>query len=280
MKHIYFCAFLLLCFTSPLFTEELPCLMCHTDKDTGDTVHLAVQMGCTVCHIAPHDNDTPELSLFADPPDLCFTCHDTAMFTRQNQHTAVMAGMCTSCHDPHTSSNKSLLVSTGSDLCYTCHDAGVFVKASRHSPVAEGNCAACHDPHSSDNTNQLVSTGSDLCYTCHDAGVFTNKVTHEPVASGRCVSCHDPHASDFELVLSKPVPALCVSCHAGQNSGKHVISEVGYNHPLTGEYDPGKTGRKLSCISCHDPHSSGLAFMFPDKISKTNNICYLCHKKV
>lgn len=212
---------------------ELPCLRCHKSKKAGKVVHPALEMGCSTCHLSPHEEEKPGLSLMSDPPGLCFNCHDQGGFTKKHQHTAVALGMCTSCHNPHSSNNENLLAADIPDLCYTCHDKGVFTKKTVHPPVASGQCSICHNPHSSDNMFNLENPVWDLCVTCHDdkssgkhvIGGFGFGDMHptrgipDPVRDGRelsCTSCHNPHSSSLKHLFVNDTLSpdnLCSMCH-------------------------------------------------------------------
>ncbi len=214
--------------------EERQCLDCHKALRAGKVVHPALEAGCPSCHAAPHAKKKPELSLVSAPPDLCFNCHDKAVFTKKVQHSAVAAGMCTSCHNPHSSNNRKLLKAEQPELCYTCHDKGMFTKKTVHAPVAAGMCGDCHNPHSSDTMFQLPKPIDDLCVSCHTETNIANgvhiargfkasghpiKEKKDPLRSGRefaCTACHDPHSSDWvKLYRYKARSAfeLCQYCH-------------------------------------------------------------------
>lgn len=272
--------FILSSLSSPgLYAQELPCLQCHKSKNAGDITHAAVGFGCAICHLSPHEEEKPTLSLLAGSPDLCYMCHDKNSFMKEVQHTAVTAGLCTSCHNPHTGNINKLLVMEGSELCYSCHSRGIFEKKVQHTAVTAGLCTSCHDPHSSENTNVLVKTTPELCYSCHDRGNFEKEVRHTVVEAGLCTSCHDPHSSDNFIGLTQPIWDLCLSCHEGQSSGKHVTAGFGDDHPLRNKPDPGRPGRELSCTSCHAPHSSNLTSLFINEKLSPDNLCLMCHKK-
>ena len=268
---------------APLVTaEEKPCLACHKKLAAGKIQHAAVAMGCSTCHVKPHEKEKPVLSLMVDPPALCFNCHDKKIVAGKVQHTAVKAGMCTSCHNPHSSDNKKLLKAQAPGLCYTCHDKKMFAKKHQHSAVAAGMCMSCHNPHASDHEKALVSQPPELCYTCHDKGMFTKQVPHGPAASGMCTHCHNPHAADTPFQLPQPIHDLCVTCHAGANIGNGVHVVRGFRsvgHPMRGKKDPLRKGREFACSSCHDPHSSAWPKLFRYKATSAFSLCQYCHKK-
>lgn len=147
------------------FSEELDCHGCHKSLSRGMVVHQPVSMGCTTCHSAidarklPHKitNLRPK-GLASKQPDSCFECHDKSKFTKKTTHDALVLG-CTSCHNPHSSMDTSLLISRLPDLCFNCHEKdSVFGKNTKHPPVAGGTrCINCHNPHATD-TPQLLIT--------------------------------------------------------------------------------------------------------------------------
>ena len=212
--------------------EDLPCLQCHKSKSAGAIVHPALDMGCQLCHEAPHAEEKPSLSLTADMPDLCFQCHDSSSMEMASVHAPVSAGMCASCHDPHSSNQKKLLVSTIPEVCFGCHDEGEFTKTTEHSPSAEGQCGFCHAPHSSDNAHYLNYPLEDLCMMCHPdnisgdhvlVGLAINDVhpvngMPDPSRTGQdlsCVSCHTPHSSNHRKLFPQDDQQenLCLLCH-------------------------------------------------------------------
>ena len=261
---------------------EQDCLGCHKKLTAGKVQHAAVMMGCSTCHLSPHEKEKPVLSLMADPPGLCFNCHDKKIVSGKVQHSAVKAGMCTSCHNPHSSENKKLLNAQPPDLCYTCHDKGMFMKKHQHSAVAAGMCTSCHNPHASENEMALVSQPPELCYTCHDKGMFTKKNVHGPVGSGMCTHCHSPHATDNIFALMQPINDLCVTCHTEDNirNGMHVVRGFrSAGHPVKGKKDPSRKGRRFACTGCHDPHSSDWQKLYRYQARSTFALCQYCHKK-
>jgi predicted CXXCH cytochrome family protein len=88
---------------------------------------------------------------------------------------------------------------------------------------------------------------------------------------------------------------LCITCHVNKNDGRHIVTIPGKRvHPLTGKdpstvkhikvpdpkrpgeemeiIDPNNPGKDITCVTCHDPHSSDFAKLFTQK-----NICEKCH---
>jgi predicted CXXCH cytochrome family protein len=209
------------------------CLTCHPVFNDLKVRHAALDMGCGSCHDKPHAKEKAVLSLTAEVPDLCYSCHDKALFAKKNQHAPVAGGMCLSCHNPHGSTVPKLLVSQVPELCYTCHDKGAFSKKTVHAPVKDGQCAFCHAPHASDEPFNLTQPVFSLCTTCHDKQASGRHVTMsldplgnhpvksktDPTRPGReltCTSCHTPHTSGAKRLFVNDrvsVESLCLHCH-------------------------------------------------------------------
>jgi predicted CXXCH cytochrome family protein len=261
------------------------CLKCHGELVKKKVVHPAIEMGCTACHsgidasAVPHKiTGKTRLGLFADVPDLCFSCHGRKMFEGKDVHPPVAGGMCTMCHDPHSENRANLLVASFPGLCFTCHDKGRFTgKEDVHPPVAAGLCIVCHEPHRSGYDHLLMGAIPQLCYQCHDTKQFTKKYVHPPVAEGQCLTCHRPHEAGRKFLLVKKINKLCLGCHAEVVEGVHAVETFGPGggHPVETRKAVVVGGKKmkLSCVSCHNPHSSPWRLLFQFQPP----ICEKCH---
>ncbi|NTU41792.1 MAG: hypothetical protein HGA78_01810 [Nitrospirales bacterium] len=221
--------------------EEVDCLTCHEYLTKGKTVHPAVLIGCTACHSAIDATEIPHKKtnasargLAAEPPDLCFNCHDKGMFGKETVHPALAMG-CTICHNPHATDTPRLLVSEPPDLCFNCHDKAEFSRQNVHVPVAAGMCTTCHNPHSTAEVKLLNDKAVDVCLQCHGDKKTTphaivgfsasghpigdKKPLDDPARPGRtfyCGSCHNPHSSDSMRLFRYKADSsfeLCVNCH-------------------------------------------------------------------
>ena len=265
---------------------EINCRSCHGKLGKEKFQHAALGMGCLTCHSAidasamPHKKtNTIARGLTAEQPDLCYGCHDAAMFGKKTVHAAVSMG-CTGCHNPHSSKQDKLLIAEQPDLCYGCHDKAMFSKKTVHAAVGMG-CTGCHNPHSTDGPKLLKSDPPGLCFTCHDKAEFSRKNVHVPVAGGMCMTCHTPHSSDTMALLTKEPVVLCLECHAAVEQKPPVIKGItGAGHPLGkgNKMDPKRPDKKFYCGSCHDPHSSdsGKLYRYPAKTKMA--LCINCHK--
>jgi predicted CXXCH cytochrome family protein len=229
------------------FAAQDKCLECHVEKNTGESVHPAVFMGCRICHIGldasvyPHKSTSGQpFGLTTGEEKICFGCHKDAKFSQgESLHMPVASGLCTQCHDPHTSKFPHLL--RDKNVCFTCHDKDSFVSAKDvHAPVALDMCTSCHDPHSSANHRLLRKVPPDLCFDCHDKKVFTKKDNHRPVSIGMCLSCHEVHQSNYSALKRELIPELCFICHGREEV---EAKEIHKSQP-----------KPLNCLMCHSPH--------------------------
>jgi predicted CXXCH cytochrome family protein len=83
------------------------CSHCHLDKTRGKSVHSAMALPCTLCHEAETQGDMTTLRLFMPKETICFACHDRSMLLRQ--HSSAHKGLCSDCHDAHSSNRRMLL---------------------------------------------------------------------------------------------------------------------------------------------------------------------------
>ena len=233
-------------------------------------VSAAVLLGL---HATAGGQQNPYRLKETDQKKACLACHTDFDQTLKKRfvHTAVRAGECSGCHDPHVSSHAKLLAGDMRELCAGCHGSVIPANAkSTHKVVADGGCQECHDPHAADNAANLLAAGDGLCFGCHKAlgdAIGTAKFKHSPVAKG-CLSCHAAHGSDQAASLLKTaVPGLCVNCHKPDTPAfrtRHM------NYPVA----------KASCTSCHDPHGSNQPALLLNSVHApvASRTCSACHE--
>lgn len=83
------------------------CSSCHASKSTGKSVHSAMSLSCTVCHVAQTRGDMTTVTLLMPKDKICSACHDTNAELRKHQ--TKVKGFCLECHDAHSSNRKLLL---------------------------------------------------------------------------------------------------------------------------------------------------------------------------
>lgn len=224
-------------------------------------------------HQAATSQQNPFRLKDTDQKKICLACHTDfeQKLKKRFVHSAVQAGECSGCHDPHVSSHSKLLSSESRQICAGCHGSVIPDRAkSAHKVVADGECQKCHDPHASDNPAILVAKGNDLCFGCHKelaAAVKAARFRHHPVEQG-CTTCHDPHGSIESVHLLKTaVPALCARCHKADTPTFQARHQ---KYPVA----------KASCTSCHDPHGSNQPALLLNNVHPpvAERACNQCHE--
>jgi predicted CXXCH cytochrome family protein len=283
-------------------SSQTLCGDCHlnaTPERIQASTHAPFTEGdCSICHQS-HATGRVEGLLRGTEAELCGSCHDLEDPDIQGAHDRIELAnaRCTSCHDPHGAtpglkdgiiyayehapfaddecdachiSGTNRLVSSGRDLCYVCHSdqEEVFEESFSHPLVEdEGDCLACHSPHTSPHASLLKRTReAEVCYSCHDRAVYQKEHTHLAGERG-CSDCHVSHGSELSASLKGSVPDLCFTCHEDQRDHGHPMGE--------GVLDP-RTEETLSCMGCHDPHSSAHQFILTHEHRR--ELCIQCHE--
>ena len=189
---LYLLSISLYFFKADIVSSQLTCLTCHEQLVKEKNVHAAVHMGCESCHSAIDASDIPHKvknkipkGLSAAQPDICYNCHDRSEFTKNNVHMPVAGGMCTSCHNPHSTNYAFILNKGYNGLCLDCHgdvSKKPHVIKRGHPVGSDGrlndpvikdrkfDCGSCHVPHSSDSVKLLrynVKSPIKICIYCH-----------------------------------------------------------------------------------------------------------------
>jgi predicted CXXCH cytochrome family protein len=112
-------------------------------------------------------------------------------------------------------------------------------------------------------------TGNAECITCH-GDLIKNNVVH-PDLESTCDICHAPTGSVHPqknikgFTLTEKLPVLCFNCHT--EFQQHLEKYPSVHGPLRDS---------LSCLNCHNPHSSPQQKLLTDG---TNNLCLNCHNR-
>jgi predicted CXXCH cytochrome family protein len=224
-----------------------------TLKPAPNVVHPPfAQNKCGECH------DRASISTDAKLPllQLCFNCHKDFLTGQKVKHQPVENGECTSCHAPHQSPYKNLLLQKGNALCLTCHDDPLANFKFKHEAVESGDCLDCHAAHATNFKGLLKKSVKETCEDCH-ADLIKKKDIHQPVGGGDCLACHVAHASNKKNLVKKNTPALCWDCH------DNFLEKAKFQHDVVED-----------CTSCHNPHQSAENFLLVKDVLK---LCGDCH---
>lgn len=273
------------------------CLDCHDAKDKDlQAAHNNQPFGsadCVQCH-NPHQSASPKL-------------------LQANLHPPFEAKACDTCHQPAKDGNVVLTQSDGKALCVTCHDetAKKIEAAKVQHPGAQGDCTVCHDPHAGKSARFLKPNPVSACTTCHTdkAEEMAKKpVLHDPVFNQKCSICHEAHGGERAGLLRDDVNALCLNCHgpdakalvANDGSSEGILGNTvqlpagyvsraphleltnGAGHPVPGHplsaADPRDPAKKITCISCHDPHAGVQKKRLLSANGSIRAMCAECHQ--
>jgi predicted CXXCH cytochrome family protein len=274
------------------------CIDCHDPKDAGIAkAHQGQPIAaanCINCH-DPHQSSSPKL-------------------LQANLHAPFEAAACDTCHAAPKDGKVVLTQPDSRALCLTCHEeVGKKMDAAKVAhPGAQGECVACHNPHGGKKP-KFVDTVS-ACTSCHtnQADALAKKaVLHDPAFNQSCNVCHTSHGGDRDHLLRAEVDDLCLTCHGpdakalkgpdGKSESifaKTIVLPAGYlaksphieltnarlghpvpSHPVSGT-DPRDKNKKISCISCHDPHAGEAKGMLLSKNGSQSTLCGECHENM
>lgn len=267
--------------------RNLPCLLCHQQKDSSSSPTFASHTRCAGCH-TPQFEDKTHL--------ICTTCHtgsDSAELKAFPAMTSFRANFshsqhirtttCATCHKPQ---GDGMTVPSGGDAhtnclschttdkvvgdrnigsCNTCHELGSPNRIvdstaaigfnfdhARHSRVA---CDNCHRPIGGNKMSATtVSQHKNLrnsCATCHNS-----KRAFGASRMADCRRCHSdiPASSNFGVRFGHDVHAKdnCASCHKAGAANFSVPNGATAHNSCFQCHAPGKSAAaKSTCFSCH-----------------------------
>ena len=181
------------------------CATCHNRGPHSlwkGSQHEARNVSCVSCHSVHQPKSAKAQLKTANQQQQCMSCHrDKVAKLDRSGHMPVREGKmeCTSCHNPHGSTNVRLLKAGNSinESCASCHTEKRGPFLFEHAGITGDSCATCHDPHGSNNDRMLVAKLPFLCQRCHNhtrhpSTIYDNKVlgTSNRLYSRSCVTCH------------------------------------------------------------------------------------------
>ena len=257
--------------------DKADCLACHDPHESARPklmqkfVHMPFGEGqCEVCHQAPKDGKV--VLTAANAKALCVTCHDEQ--AKQIDNAKVphpgAAGDCTDCHSPHAGKTPGFPKPDAVNVCLGCHSdlADQSKKQVLHQPVFGQGCATCHEPHGGNNDHLLRAKGNALCLECHGPDARPQKLEAEHVLTifnGKVKLPEDYYRKNRVVVL--PV--------------KYGVGHPTTLHPVQDVVDPKDASKiltPLSCMTCHQPHSSAQSALLAKDQANNMAFCDTCHK--
>ena len=234
------------------FTREPACVECHGDLTGRDVMHEPAADACDNCHEPsgfPHPGEEGRgYGLVDSIPALCYYCHEEEG-DLPHEHVPFAGGGCMACHDPHGSSELSLLRFPEKQLCLSCHnrtyrtDTSEIInirrlisgKGKAHTAITEMGCTVCHRAHGSGFRKILVEAFPEEPY-----------VPAETERFGLCFLCHDA-----SLILEEESEWA-----TGFRNGTRNLHQLHIN---------GNKGR--NCTLCHDMHGSTGDYLIKESVS-------------
>ncbi len=248
---------------------------CHAKLLKVKLPHLPVKEAkCSGCHkqgSKQHPSGQPnDFTLPKSGTGLCQKCHKD-IIKGKIVHAPAQKEKCITCHNPHGSDNKNLMIASPNNqkaLCLACHNTkGITAFKFMHGPVDLGACTFCHNPHSSTEPNLLRKPPRELCLTCHTSienDLATMPSIHSPVKEKGCLICHLPHGSQFPKLLKKAGENLCFDCHQDiQDKLEHSKAKHAAIY------------QNKQCATCHNPHFSKYKNLL---IKPEKDLCLTCHQ--
>jgi predicted CXXCH cytochrome family protein len=253
------------------------CLQCHDPHQSAAPKLLAKYMHppfadkqCEVCHAPAKDGKV--VLTQADSKSLCVMCHDEKakqIETAKVEHPGA-AGDCTDCHNPHASKYIGLPKTNPVEICLGCHSkiADLEKKPVHHQPAFEQGCGTCHQPHGGDQEKLLRAEGNALCLECHgpDTTSQQDKTTGLFKIFNGTVRLPDDYFKKNKVVI------LPLRYGKGHPVTGHPVSDV------ADPTDVSKIYAKVSCLSCHQPHSSAYPGLIVKDQKNNTEFCASCHK--
>jgi predicted CXXCH cytochrome family protein len=274
-----------------LLSEKLPvlCFNCHTEFQEGfeksTSAHRPVsdRLSCVNCH-NPHSS--PEKKLVINSTnELCLKCHNKTIRTdssvvvnisqvisrAKSVHSPVENGGCVTCHNPHYSEKRALLIGNfpegqyvkaetdNFELCFMCHDTDLLEakktefgtnfrngKDNLHNVHIRGdkgrNCTMCHDVHGAANLKLIrdkVKFGSwemSIKFTEKENGGSCLTACHSVRQYDRTITVEPVSKVFYTIQLSASKERLNMNKYKSISGVREIVSSDGYYRYVYGDY--------------------------------------------
>jgi predicted CXXCH cytochrome family protein len=156
------------------------------------------------------------------------------------------------------------------EICLGCHAdiAELAKKPVHHQPAFTQGCATCHQPHGGEREKLLRAQGNALCLECHgpDASPVEDKAAGVLKIFNGTVRLPD------DYYKKNKVPVLPLKYGKGHPLAGHPVSDV------TDPSDITKIMQRMTCLTCHQPHSSLKPNLLVNDQENNTKFCATCHK--
>jgi predicted CXXCH cytochrome family protein len=104
--------------------------------------------------------------------------------------------------------------------------------------------------------------------------VLKTETSGLPASKQDCTTCHGTHRMDKGTqLLKRPVADHCIECHPERMTpAEHRVGVI----PSMNTGTLPLAGNKITCITCHDPHSNRYGRMLR---VPAQDLCITCHIK-
>ncbi|MBS1130921.1 MAG: hypothetical protein H6R16_1923, partial [Proteobacteria bacterium] len=203
----------------------------------------------------------------------CSTCHSstTTWATGTFNHTGVVAGSCSNCHNGTNALGKPTTHIPTTATCDTCHkNYTAFAPATMtHNGITTpaGSCANCHNgAYTAVNAQSKPVTHiptTQSCQICHTTTAWKpTSFSHAGIINA-CSTCHNGTAAAGKPVIHIPTSQECNVCHRTGISWMPLITP--YTHIVA-------TG----CTNCHSPAYPNIDVKLANHVPTTAG-CEVCH---
>lgn len=198
----------------------------HNSLNTSSQITGIV---CRNCHV-PHGSANYPLLVAANSDNFCISCHKNLGFTKTQVYRDPMVG------DPDPVYGQVFasvyLNNFSNDYIGTQHDKNFY---------SRNTCTMCHEPHGSTTNRYMLSYPyRDYWTTSNVSGKIVGPIDYSNPEELNliCFRCHD---SQYYVGINGDYTKVTVGSRFGNGNAKNY-----HNHTAK---------LKISCRTCHDPHS-------------------------